>query len=69
MSRLISRHKAAQQLDVDHQTVSNWVSHEVVTGLVAERFPKAVREGVEHDFDTLSDSAFMGRSPPMPGGV
>ena len=58
MSRLISRQEAAQLLDVDRQTISNWVEHGIIKGRMVDRQLRVDRCTIEKYFDTLSDLAF-----------
>jgi len=59
MARLISRSEAAMLLDVDRQTISNWVEKGLLKGHLVDNHLKIDKATIEKYFDTLSDLAFI----------
>lgn len=59
MARLITRNEAAQLLDVEQQTVSNWVNKGVLNGHMADGRLLIDRASIVKYFDELKDLAFM----------
>lgn len=59
MARLISRDEAAMLLDVNPQTISNWVEKGLLKGHIVDQRMKIDKATIERYFDTLSDLAFI----------
>ena len=59
MARLISRSEAAMLLDVDRQTISNWVEKGLLKGHLVDHHLKVDKATIEKYFDTFSDLAFI----------
>ena len=57
MARLISRQKAAELLDCNPQTVSNWVERGIIKGHIVGKFLMIDRDSIEQLFDTVKDVA------------
>lgn len=59
MARLISREEAAMLLDVNPQTISNWVEKGLLKGHIVDQRMKIDKATIEKYFDTLSDLSFI----------
>ena len=57
MARLISRQEAAELLDCNPQTVSNWVERGIIKGHIVGKFLMIDRDSIEQLFDTVKDVA------------
>lgn len=61
MTRMISRHEAAQLLEVHDQTVSNWVKKGILKGRKMNRTLRVDKSSIECYFNSLKDIGSMGR--------
>ena len=59
MARLISRQEAARMLDVQPQTVTNWISKGIIKGHMVENHVMVDKETIEQFFDSLQDLAHL----------
>ena len=57
MARMISRQEAAELLDCNPQTVSNWVERGIIKGHIVGKFLMIDRDSIEQLFDTVKDVA------------
>jgi len=55
MSRMISRQEAANMLNVNKQTITNWVEKGIIKGHMVDRTLKVDKRSIERYFDTLKD--------------
>ena len=55
MARMISRQAAAELLDCNPQTISNWVEKGVIKGHMVGNFLMIDRQSIEQYFDSLKD--------------
>jgi hypothetical protein len=59
MARMISRQAAAELLDCNPQTISNWVEKGVIKGHMVGNFLMIDRQSIEQYFDSLKDLSDM----------
>ena len=57
MARMISRQEAAELLDCNPQTVTNWVERGIIKGHTVGKFLMIDRDSIEQLFDTVKDVA------------
>ena len=59
MARMISRQDAAELLDCDPQTITNWVDRGLLKGHVVGRALMIDRESIEQYFDDMKELTDM----------
>ena len=59
MARMISRNEAAELLDCNPQTVTNWVEKGIIKGHMVDNRLMIDRESITQYFDSLKDLADM----------
>lgn len=60
MARIISRKEAAKLLDVNDQTITNWVNKGILIGHKVDGYLKVDKSSIDRYFDSLKDIALMG---------